>query len=389
VIAGWVGAIAASFREMLRFVVVVVGLLLLVATLAGIKGAQIAMLVDFGKKAEKAGPPPEAVSVVASEEQEWEATLFSVGSIAADQGVSISNDAPGVVSRIAFESGQRARKGRVLVELDASVERAQLASSRAKMGLAELSAKRSRALVASGAAPPSQLDNDDSAWKAAVAEVSALEAQIDRKIVRAPFAGKLGIRAVNVGQYLGSGTPVTVLEALESVYVDFTLPQQHLPNVHVETPVRVTLGGLDVPPREGTVTAIDPTIDQQTRTFKVRASVANEEERLRPGMFANVSVVLPKREGFVVIPQTAVVHASYGDSVFIVEDAKEGGGKVVRQQFVRLGAARGDFVAVLEGVRPGQEVVSAGAFKLRNGSRVDLKPDVKPTPQLEPHLENR
>ncbi|MBV9949958.1 MAG: efflux RND transporter periplasmic adaptor subunit [Myxococcales bacterium] len=315
------------------------------------------------------------------------------------KGVDVSNDAPGVVSRIHFESGALVQEGQVLVELDAKVERAQLASARARQELAEVSAKRSRTLAESRSIAQSQLDGDESTLKGAAADVSQLEAQIARKVVRAPFAGRLGIRQVNLGQYLPAGTTLTVLEATDSVYVDFTLPQQRLPDLRVGTPVRVRIEGSESEVA-GAVSAVDPSIDAATRSIRARASVPNKDEHLRPGMFVNVTVVLPQTGSVVAVPAMAVVHASYGDSVFVVEDARDAEGtppgepaaprsKVARQQFVRLGETRGDFVAVVDGVKEGEEVVTAGAFKLRNGARVTIKNDVKLTPELLPRPENR
>jgi membrane fusion protein (multidrug efflux system) len=384
----------------MRYVVAVLGLLLLVAGLAGVKGKQIASLMAMGKEMQKAGPPPEAVNTAVVQQQTWEGTLSAVGSIAPVKGVDVSNDAPGVVWRINFESGAVVRQGQPLVELDSRVERAQLASARARRDLAETQAKRSRALVQSNSIAQSQLDADESALKTAAADVSGLEAQIDRKMVRAPFAGRLGIRAVNLGQYLNPGTTLTVLEQIDSVFVDFTLPQQQLASLKVGTPVRATVEGTDATAYDGTIAAIDPTIDATTRTIKVRASLPNQQEKLRPGMFVNVSVVLPKADPFVAVPATAVVHASYGDSVFVVENKKDDTGAVVRggdgkpvqvarQQFVRLGEQRGDFVAAIDGVTAGQEIVTAGAFKLRNGLPVAVKNEVKLDPKLAPQPENR
>jgi membrane fusion protein, multidrug efflux system len=385
---------------MVRYAIAVFGLIVVIAGLAGIKAQQIGSLIKMGKEAEKTGPPPETVATVFSGRQSWEGTLSSVGSITAARGVSVSNDAPGVVSRILFESGAVVRQGQVLVELDTSVERAQLASSRARMDLAQLTAKRSRALVESDSISKSQLDNDEAQLKTSTTDLGALGAQIDRKTVKAPFAGRLGIRLVNLGQYLNPGTAVTVLEAIDTVYVDFTLPQQRLDDVTLGMPVRVHIEGTKAGEGDGVITAIDPAIDAATRTIKLRASVPNKDERLRPGMFANVVVVLPQQGSFVTVPAPALVHASFGDSVFIVEDKKNESGeivrgpdgksiKVARQQFVRVGDARGDYVAVLDGVSEGSEVVSAGAFKLRNGASVVVNNDVKLTPQLAPHPENR
>jgi membrane fusion protein (multidrug efflux system) len=231
--------------------------------------------------------------------------------------------------------------------------------------------------------------------------VGALKAQIERKMVRAPFAGKLGIRAVNLGQYVNPGTPVTVLESAESVFVDFTIPQQDLARVPVGSPVRIVLPGA-TPPRtlDGKIAAVDPSVDTLTRSVKLRTSVQDQKDELRPGMFVNVSVELPERTSVVSVPATAVLRAPYGDSVFVVEPRKDDKGqpvngpdgkpgKVVRQQFVRVGKARGDFVAIDQGVKAGQEVVTQGAFKLRNGVPVMVNNQLKLAPSLTPKPENR
>jgi membrane fusion protein, multidrug efflux system len=383
-----------------RYVVAVLGLLVIIATLAGIKAGQFASLIAMGKQAQKAGPPPETVGTAAAQRQTWERTLSAVGTITAGKGVAASNDAPGIVSRILFESGAVVREGQTLVELDTSVERAQLASARARLELARVTATRSRALVATDSISKAQWDGDEAQLKTATTDVGALAAQIDRKTVRASFSGRLGIRLVNLGQYLTSGTPVATLESTDMVYVDFTLPQQRLADIHPGALVRVTIEGSEGGVHEGTISAVEPAVDSLTRNIKVRASLPNKQDGLRPGMFANVAVVLPEQQSFVTVPSTAVIHASYGDSVFVVEDKKDDAGhvatgpdgkalKTARQQFVRVGDTRGDFVATLDGVTDGQQVVSAGAFKLRNGSGVVVNNDIKPTPQLAPHPENR
>jgi len=350
-----------------RYLIPILGLFALVAALVGIKFNQISMLMNFGKEMAKAGPPPETVGTAVAQTQVWEGTLSAVGSIAAARGVVVSNDAPGIVSHILFDSGAVVQQGQTLVELDTSVERAQLASSRARMDLATLNVNRSRALLKSNTIAQSAADTDESQLKTTTTDANALSAQIDRKIVRAPFSGRLGIREINLGQYLNSGTRITVLEAIDTVYVDFTLPQQRLGDVKVGMPIRVTVDGAQGAPQEGTIAAIDPEVDSTTRTIKVRAAVPNKQETLRPGMFANVSVVLPQQGSLVTVPVTSLVHASYGDSVFIVEDKKVDPaadpapgakpGKVARQQFVRVGDARGDFVAILDGISAGQTVV--------------------------------
>lgn len=381
-----------------RVALTVVGVLVLVGTLVGIKAKQIMSLIAMGEAYEKSGPPPETISSSVARSEAWEGSISAVGSITPARGVMLSNDAPGVVSRIMFESGAMVRQGQVLVELDTSVERSQIASAQSRLELAELTAKRSRALVKENTIAEAQRDNDDAQLKAAAADLGALRAQMDRKQVRAPFSGRLGIRAINLGQYLNPGTPIAELQAIGSVHVDFSLPQQRLADIRVGMPVRVGIAGAETKLGEGAIAAIDPAVDTATRTFKLRANVPNQAETLRPGMFANVSVMMPEKQNAIVVPVTAVVHASFGDSVFVIEDKKDKDGKVVmgedgkplraaRQQFVRTGESRGDFVAITDGIQAGQEVVSAGAFKLRNGSgvvvnnSVDLKPALNPAPE--------
>ncbi len=384
-----------------RFVIAAGISLLAIGLLAGTKFAQISSLIRFGEAAQAAGPPPEAVGTDVAKEGAWEAVLDAVGNVAAARGVTISNEVPGVVRAIRFESGAKVRAGQVLVELDASVERAQLASLRARLALANTTAGRTRRLAESGAYTKAQLDTDEAQLKTVSADVRALEAQIDRKTVRAPFAGKLGIRSVNLGQYLTPGTPVTVLESLDAVYVDFTVPQQQVARVPAGTPTRVVIPGTQPPQTlDGEVAAIDPNADPATRAVKVRASVKDDQDQLRPGMFVNVSIVLPEQMKVVSVPATAVLRAPYGDSVYVVEDRKDDGGrpvngpdgkpaKVARQQFVRVGAARGDFVAIEEGLTAGQEVITQGAFKLRNGAPIVVNNEVKLEPKLAPRPQNR
>jgi membrane fusion protein, multidrug efflux system len=384
-----------------RYVATILGIVLVVGALAAVKATQIGKLIANGKKMEQAGPPPEAVGTARAEEQSWEATMTAVGSVTSDKGVALSTDAAGVVTRIHFESGAAVKQGQVLVELETNVERAQLASASARRALAATTYERSRALVEKGAISRAQLDNDEAALRTATKDVEAIQAQIGKKTIRAPFAGRLGIRAVNLGQYLNPGTPVTTLETIETVHVDFTLPQQRLAEVTTGMPVRVALegdGGGDQ--LDGTIAAFDPAIDPTTRSIRLRADVPNREERLRPGMFVNVTVLMPSRASLVTVAATGVVHAPYGDSVFIVEDKKPDAPgmrttpdgkpvKIARQQFVRVGQARGDFVAVVEGLSAGQEVVTSGAFKLRNGAPVVVDNTKQPTPELDPRPANR
>lgn len=416
----------------MRFVIAAGVLVVIIGALAGTKFAQISSLIRAGQAAQAAGPPPEAVGTAVAQGGQWESVLEAVGSVAAGRGVTISNEVPGIVRAIRFESGAKVRAGQVLVELDSRVERAQLASLRARQDLASTTATRTRKLEAGGAAPKAQLDADEAQLKTVSADAEALEAQIAKKTIRAPFAGKLGIRSVNIGQYLNPGTAITMLESQEGVYVDFTVPQQQVARVPVGTPVRIALPGTQPPQMlAGRVAAVDPNVDASTRAIKLRASVQEEEadaeaandgkhgrgkrkakqaaapatrtdaeDKLRPGMFVNVSVVLPEQKNVVFVPATAVMRAPYGNSVYIVEDRKDEKGQVVkgpdgkpakvaRQQFVRLGVARGDFLAVEEGVTAGQEVVMLGAFKLRNGAPVVVNNHTTLTPSQAPNPQNR
>lgn len=378
----------ATTKKILRIGLALIALLVLVALLGGIKGAQIASLINMGKQMEKSGPPPEAVNTAVAQRQSWQGRLNAVGSVVSEKGVTLTNEIAGIVKRLNFDSGQTVRAGQLLVELDTGVERAELASITAKRELAEISVQRSRKLVQSGAVPKSQSDSDESNLKGFGADEQALSAQIDRKIIRAPFAGKLGIRLINLGQYLQPGTSIVVLESTKALFVDFSLPQQSLPYVKLDTSLRVRPEGNGSKWVEGSVRAIDPTVDVNTRTFKVRASLPEDRQSLRPGMFLDVEVLLPEQQPAVVVPQTAVVRAPYGDSVYCVEDGKTGG-KVARQKFVRLGQVRGDFIAIVEGIEAGQEIVTAGAFKLRNGAPIAVKNEVQPQAQLNPKVENR
>jgi membrane fusion protein, multidrug efflux system len=368
----------------MRYLIPILVLVAIVGTIGFIKYKQFGVVGKAMEAGAKAGPPPEVVGTSVAKEDAWEGTMSAVGTVAAVRGVALSVEAPGVVKAIRFESGQKVAAGQVLLELDTSVERAQLESASARKDLASLGAERARQLMEKQAVAKAQLDTDEAQLKTSSADLQALKAQIDRKTLRAPFAGRLGIRTVNLGQYVVPGTTVAVLESMGSVYVDFSLPQQFMANVPVGTPVRVSMGASGE--LTGTVGAVDPTVDATTRSIKLRASIPDKGEKLRPGMFVQVTVVRDQKNKVITAPATAIVHASYGDSVFVVEE--KDGAKIARQQFVRLGSARGDFVAISDGVKPGQELVTAGAFKLRNGSRVVINNDVKPDPALAPKVEN-
>jgi membrane fusion protein (multidrug efflux system) len=374
-------------------------LLVVVGAIAVVKYAQIARLIGYGKRAKAMGPPPEHVSTGRSALARWESTLSAVGSVSSVDAVNVTTEAPGLVKKILFDSGQKAKVGQVLVELDVGTEQAQLEAAKARAELAQIEFERSKMLVDKGAVARQELDTATSTLTAATADVAAIEAQIARKTVRAPFAGELGLRTVTVGQYLAPGTAVTTLDTGGKAHIDFTLPQQQMGRVRVGMPVRVTLQGRSKI-IDGKISAIDPTVEGATRNVRLRAELPDAGASLRPGMFGQVTIVLPQQPQLVIVPATAIVHASYGDSVFIVEpkpadspgmrETPDGTPvKIVRQAFVRLGTARGDFVAIAEGLKPGLEVVTAGAFKLRNGGPIVVDNRVQAQPQLAPHVENR
>ena len=382
----------------MRYVLVTALLILIIGALGAVKACQFAALAEQGAEAERAGPPPEAVGTFRVVSQTWPITLEAVGSLTSARGLSVRNEVPGVVSRLRFRSGERVKRGEILVELDASVERAALASALAAIELATINVKRFAPLAESGAASQAELDEAENQLEAATARAAELRAEIARKVVRAPFSGRLGIREVDLGQYLPAGTAITVLETANAALVDFAIPQGKIDDVEAGMPVKIEVGA-GREPLAGVVAAVAPALDAETRTARLRASVVDERGELRRGMFVHVEVVLGERR-LPVVPATAIVHASYGDSVFVVEDKgpREPGARetpdrrpirAARQRFVRLGPRRGDFVAILEGVSPGDEVVSAGAFKLRDGAPVVVTTAAVPEPELAPRPANR
>ena len=367
----------------------VLAVLAFVGSLAAIKADQIGLLIQTGKAAQEKGPPPETVGTRVAQAEDWNTSLSAVGNVEAERGVTISNESPGIVVKVNFDSGDKVKSGAVLVELETQVERAQLASTEAQLELSETNLRRATALRAHQVNTEAELETANAELKRLQAEVSAIRAQIERKVVRAPFSGELGIRRVNLGQYLSPGSELTTLQSDKEDYVDFTLPQEVLSDVRVGLAVRLQVkqASLDL---EGVIAAVDPNVDQRTRSFTVRASTVDPERRLRPGMFINVSVLLDQTRKVVVVPTTAIRYAAYGDSVFVVEDeSKENPRKIARQQFVRLGDTRGDFVEITKGLSGGETIVSAGAFKLRNGAPVTINNEIEIEPKLDPTPENR
>lgn len=326
-------------------------------------------------------PPPEAVTSIVAQREQWPATMSVIGTMEAVHGVTVSADLPGTVARINFESGKPVQKGDVLVELDTRQERAQLAALEAQRDLARVQYSRMQQLVSEGVISRVEYDQATAQQKATEANVAEIHATIERKTIRAPFSGILGIRKVNLGQYLPAGEAVVPLQSLNPIYVDVGLPQQTLGQVRVGGNLRVTSEDLPGKVFTGRVTALDSVVDQSTRNVQVQATLFNPEGKLRPGMFVQVEVGLGASRPVITLPASAISYAPYGDSVFIITDLKDPKGQTyrgVRQQFVKVEGSRGDQVAVVSGVNAGDEVVTSGVFKLRNGAAVQVNNKVQP-----------
>ena len=325
-------------------------------------------------------PPPETVTTTIVKQEQWDTTINAIGTVVAVNGVNVSADSPGVVEQISFDSGRHVRKGDVLVRLDTKQERAQLAAALAQLDLSRAQLARTKGLRDGQIVSQSVFDEVSAAHKQAEARVGEIRASIERKTIRAPFSGVLGIRQVNLGQYLAGGAPIVSLQSLQPVYVHFTVPQQEVAALRDAGEVRVTSDGFEGT-EVGKVTAIDSLVDQTMRNMRVQAVCDNRSGRMHPGMFVETQLARGGKAPVLSVPASAIAYAPFGDSVFIVEDVKGPDGKTylgVRQQFVKLGATRGDQVAVLTGLKPGEEVVTSGAFKLRPGAAVVVNNKIQP-----------
>ena len=369
-----------------RILFAILGLLIVVAVLAGVKFLQIRTMIAHGKKAVL---PPDTVTTVAAQSESWETSLTAVGSLTAVQGVTVAAELAAKVVDIAFEPGAKVKRGDLLIRQDTSVEGAQLPGAEAQVTLAESVLARGVLMLKDKIISQADYDAAVAGHRQAMAQVETLRATIAKKTVRAPFGGRLGVRQVNLGQTLREGDPIVTLQSLDPIYVNFALPQQELSRLRTGLPVRVTSDALPGPAIHGRITTVNPLVDAETRNVQLQATVLNPEEKLLPGMFVNASVGLPARQKVLAIPATAVLYAPYGDSVFVVaDDNAVKGGKALRQQFVRLGERRGDFVAVTSGLKQGESVVSTGVFKLRNGQAVVVDNRLAPPFKEAPRPEN-
>ena len=382
-----------------RIALAVLGVLVIVGVLGGLKAMQIGDLIAAGEAQQM---PPTAVTSAVVENADWEVTLEGIGTMEAARGVTITADLPGRVTELYFDGGETVEAGEVLLEQDTSTELAQLRAAESSLALARSTLDRNRRLRRSNAVSQSDLDAASAQAEAAEAEVDNIRTSLAKKRIVAPFGGRLGLRQVDIGQDLSQGVPIVSLQDTDPMRVNVSLPQQALGRLAEGQAVRVTTDAVPGRTFDGEITAIDTEISSSTRTVRVQAELENPETdegrpALLPGMFANVEVVLPERKPVLMVPLTAVSFATFGDSVFVLEESDganvERGGApagqlAARQQFVQLGERRGDFVEVLKGLEPGQRLAGDGVFKLRNGAAVVINDDGARDPSLAPSPDN-
>ncbi len=372
-----------------RIILTVLGLIIIIGAISGVKILQIRRMIDQGGKFVSA---PETVSTARVGLESWESVVTAVASLEAVQGVTVSAEQPGKVVRITFIPGAYVNTGDLLAQLDSSAEEAQLRAIQTNKKLAQTQLRRLATLVSKGLIAQVDYDNAEASFKQAEAQIDNIQAIIAKKYIRAPFSGRLGVRLINLGQILREGEAIVSLQVLDPIFVNFMLPQLELGRIKIGLPVRLSTDGLGSQLALGEITTINPSIDEVSRNLRLQATVANLGELLRPGMFSRVSVVLPNRDEVFTIPSTAVLPAPYSDSVFVLEEKKDDKSgniaQVLRQQFVRLGEKRGDFVAVLAGLQKDETVASTGVFKLRNGQAVVVDNSHSPSFELNPKPEN-
>lgn len=361
---------------------------LFIAAIGTYKFLQIRAAIASGSSY---SPPPEAVTTVVTKSENWSTSLAGIGSVEAVHGVTVSADLGGVVRSVEFQSGRNVAAGQTLVRLETGQEQASLKQTEAQRDLANLNLTRAEKLLAKSLIAQAEFDRMQAEARVGDANVAAIRATIARKTVRAPFSGVLGIRQVDLGQRVNEGDPIVSLQAIDPVYVNFSLPQTDVAQLKTGTPVRVTADsgrGLDLP---GTITAINSVIDETTRNIQVQATLRNPGGRLKPGMFVDVAVELAGTEQVIALPSSSINFAPYGNSVYVVEELKNPKGKAykgVSQRFVKTGRGRGDQVAILSGLKPGEEVVTSGVFKLRPGAGVVVNNKIQPSNSPNPRPED-
>lgn len=375
------------------WIAALVGLVVVIVALVGIKVGQIRAMIEAGRAFV---PPPESVTSVKVAAASWQARRSAIGSLVAIHDVTLGAELPGLIRDVAFESGSTVKRGTVLVRLDTSNETAQLASAMADAQLAKSTMERARALRKGGANSPADLEAAEARAKQARAIVTNIQATISKKVIRAPFDGRVAMRQVERGQIVSPGTPVATLQSIDPIYAEFSLPQQALADLKTGQVATMRIDSFPGKTWQGTVTTVNSEVDPVTRNIRVRATFPNADGVLRPGLYVNVDVNASDKRDVLTVPATAVVYAPYGDSVFVLDDKVDNLKKdapkqdgtppplVAQPRFVRLGEKRGDLVAVLSGLKEGEMVVSNGAFKLRKGARVIVNNALAPPVELDP-----
>lgn len=347
-----------------------------IVVFGGVLGFLIFRGIMIQKYIASMGQPPQTVTTVVAKYQEWEPTLDAVGSLKALKGTDITPQLAGIVAEIPFESDSEVKEGDLLVKLANEDDVAKLKALQADADLARLNYDRSKELVKSRAVSQAQLDTATATLKSALAQVAAQQALVDKKEIRAPFDGRVGIRLVDIGQYLTAGQKITTLQALDPIYVDFTLSQSNVSKISVGQAVAIRTDAYPGQTFTGKVVALDPKLDTATRNIAVRAELANPDRKLLPGMFASVKIITGAEEKKLTLPETAITYNPYGETVFLVEKGKpDADGKtplVARQKFVVTGTTRGDEVAITKGISEGDTVVASGQLKLKNGTPLTI-----------------
>ena len=332
--------------------------------------------------------PPATVTAIKAEYQPWQPQLRAVGSLRAVRGVDVTCEISGLVRSLHFKSGDEAKEGQLLVELNADADKAQLESLKAAADLAQTTYERDKKQFEVQAVSQATLDAEAADLKSKRAQVDQQQALVDKKTITAPFAGKLGISTVNPGQYLNPGDKIVTLQSLDSLYVDFYLPQQELSHMAIGQAVLVNTDTYPGRTFSGRITTIDPKVDPETRNFQAEALISNSRRALLPGMFASIEVQSGEVQRYLTLPQTTVTYNPYGDTIFIVEEGAKGPGNkpllTVKQSFITVGEKRGDQVAILTGLKEGEMVVTSGQLKLRNGSPVVINNTVQPSNEAAP-----
>ena len=361
-----------------RSIGMAVGVILVIGAIAAWKFFTIRAMIA---KMSMQKPAPTMVSSMKATEEIWERRLHAVGSFAAIEGITVANELDGMVVKVAFESGAQVNQGDLLVQLDVSTEQAQLASAEASADLARLNLKRAQELRAKDTNSQADLDVGEAQARQTVANADAIRAIIAKKTIRAPFAGRTGIRQVNFGQFIRAGTAIVPLQSLDPIYINFALPQQDVTGLTVGQSVQVAIDAYPGQVFAGAINALNAKVDDATRNLQVQATLRNADGKLRAGMFGTVDVLLPQKNNFVTLSQTAIVYNPYGNAVYVVEKSTEdanAGGLVARQRFVQMGETRGDQVAILKGVQAGEEIITSGQLKLRNGAVIAINNTIAP-----------